>query len=155
MNLPRGLVGGAVVLGHEGGGQAGGGVLGHEGAQVRGDAGRGPGGRVVLEWLDDAAHALGVARLVDGQQCGEVAAGARVDEVDAAQVPTSDADAELDEGAVGGGELEADAFDGGGAVAAALEAGDLGAEPAAELVGAGALATDGWATDEAREGASP
>ena len=78
-------------------------------------------------------------------------ARARVDEVDARQVPARHAQSELDESAVRRGQLEAHAFDRGGAVAAALHAGDLGAEAAAELVGARALAADGGAAEVALE----
>jgi hypothetical protein len=79
---------------------------------------------------DDAPNALGVAGLVERQQGGEVVAGAWVDQIDRGQVPASDTQPELQERAVRGGDLEANALDGDGAVAAALFARDLGAERA-------------------------
>jgi hypothetical protein len=64
-----------------------------------------------------------------------VLARARVDEVDAGEVPAPDAQSQLKEGAVRGGDLEADALDGDGAVAAPLFARHLRAEGAAQGVG--------------------
>ncbi len=56
---------------------------------------------------DDAPNALGVSRLVEGQQGREVIARARVDQVDATQIPASGTEPQLQERAVGGGDLEA------------------------------------------------
>ena len=58
------------------------------------------------------------------------------------------------ERAVGGGDFEADALDGDGAVAASLFARDLRAERAPKGIGAGALAADAGAAQVARERAS-
>ena len=144
-------------FGHEGGGQSGGGVVGHERAQVRRDA-DGARGLARVGRSEHAPNALGVACLVDGQQRGEVVAGARIDQVDAGEVPSRDAQAQLQQRAVRGGDLEAHALDSDGAVAAPLFARDLGAERAPQGVGAGALASDGWAragTDRAASRESP
>ena len=65
-------------------------------------------------------------------------ARARVDELDAGEIPARDAQPELEQGAVRGGDFEADPLDGDGAVAAALFARDLGPERAAQRIGAGA-----------------
>lgn len=97
---------------------------------------------LLADGMHHAPHALGVPRLVDRQQRGEVIARARVDEIDAREVPSRDAKTKEKEGAVRGGQLEPDALDGRGAVAAPLVAGDLGAEAAAEIVRARTVATD-------------
>ena len=80
-----------------GGGQTGGGVFGHEGTQVRRDAD----GATSLGGIggsDDAPNALGVASLVDRQKRDQVIAGAGVHEVDAGEIPSGDAEAQLQEG---------------------------------------------------------
>ena len=78
-----------------------------------------------------------------GSSVARCVAGARVDQVDAGEVPACDAQTQQQEGAVRGGDLEADSFDGDGAVAASLFARDLGPERATQGIGAGALASDG------------
>jgi len=140
-----------VVLGQIGGGQARGGVVGHEGAQVRGDADGWGGLAVGGGGRDDPPDALGVAGFVEGPQRGQVLAGARVDHVDAGEIPARDAQSQLEQRAVRGRDLEAHALDGDGAVAAALFARDLGAEGAPQGIGAGALAGHGGASQVSRE----
>src|ERR1019366_8285858 len=76
---------------------------------------------------------------------GEMLAGARVDQVDAGEIPSCDAQSELQERAVRGRDFEAHAFDGDGAIAATLNARDLGPERSPERVGAGAFAADAGA----------
>src|SRR5260370_40758007 len=101
---------------------------------------------------DDTACALGVARRVERQEGGEVVSRARVDEIDAGEVPARDPESKLQKSAVRRGDFEADAFDGDGAVAASLLARDLGPEGAPERVGARAFATDAGSAHVSREG---
>jgi hypothetical protein len=78
----------------------------HEGAQVRGDA-DGPLWLVAGGGSDDndTLHALGVSGLVERQQRGQgVFSRARVDQVDAGEVPARGAQTELEQGAIRRGE---------------------------------------------------
>src|SRR5271156_4068364 len=61
-------------------------------------------------------------------------AAARVDQIDAGEIPAGDAHGDPEQGAIRGGQLVADAFDGDGAVAEALLSFDLHAEGASEGV---------------------
>ena len=138
------------VLGDEGRGQSGGGVVGHQGAQVGCDPG-GLGRGSIVHGAHDASHALRILRAVERPDGREVPSGARIDEVNQSEVPARDADAEQKKCAIGGGDLEADAIDGDGAVAASLDARELGAERPPQGVGVGAFATDGGPAEVALE----
>ena len=98
------------------------------------------------------SNALCVTGLIDGQKRGEVIARARVDEVDACEVPSCDAQAQLQERAVGGGNFETHAVDGDRAVAPTLFARELCAHGAAQGIGAWRFATDGRTAQIAVEG---
>ena len=78
-------------------------------------------------------------------------AGARVDEVDARQIPARDAAPEMDQPAISRGHLEAHPLHREGAVTAALSAGDLHAEGPPERLGARTLAADVGAFEVALE----
>lgn len=70
---------------------------------------------------------------------------ARVDQIDAGEIPARDAHVDPEQGAISGGQLVTNAFDGDGTVAEALLSFDLHAERASERVARWAGTHDGQA----------
>ena len=121
---------GGVVLGDKGRGQARSGVVGHQRAQVRGDTGR-RGRRPVV-------HAVAVERTRRTRSAffvrssGQIAARWSPERGSTRSTELRSqrryAHAQVNERAIDGGDLEADALHGDGAIASSLDPRDLGAE---------------------------
>ena len=127
------------VGGQIGGGKTGGGVLAMSARRCGARRRRARARRV----RDQGTTApVGVGLLVEGRKDGQERPGPGVDEVDRRQIPAGDADRDAGEGAVSGGDLEADAVDGDGAVRAPLLARDLEAKGMAQGLGRRALSAD-------------
>ena len=85
---------------------------------------------------------IGVGGFVQGAHRASDGAAARIDQVDAAEVPAGIAQMDLSEVTIAGGDLEALAVETDGAVRATLPALDFDAKGGAQVITAGALAPD-------------
>src|SRR6185437_14408938 len=109
----------------------------------------------VADGLHHATQTFSVGRLIDGAHRAEDDAGAGLDQVHAAQVPTRVAQVNLAQVPTAGGDLEALTGKAHRAVGAALAAFDLDAERGAQRLAPGALAGDVRACEVALERGGP